>query len=287
MNKLYPGINPDRECINRVFLLTDNGSVRENATKQLRKLAKDLSDKTGYIIHPVSLKHADRIAAEKLAGKPAEIFQQFMRKQLSEGESEFVLLPLFFGESKSLTSFVSDEVDLLKQQFGDFKFDIAEVIYPLPAGEELLTKIIYEHIQTTTNRKSLPMDNIVLVDHGSPNPQVTEVRKHLAKTVQKKLPEDCLLAQAVMERRDDKQYDFNGVLLRDWLLKKVSEGESSAVVILMFFLPGRHAGEGGDIVEICHSVMAEHPGFKISISPLITEHSEFLSLLQKRLNNMI
>lgn len=268
-----------------VILLTDNGSVRANATKQLRKLAEDLSDKTGYIIHPVSLKHADRIAAEKLDGKPAQIFQQFMKKQLSEGESEFVLVPIFFGESKALTSFVSDEVGLLKQLFGNFKFDIAEVIYPLPAGEEQLTKIIYEQIQFTTKQNSLPMANIVLVDHGSPNPQVTEVRKHLAKTVQEKLPDDCLLEQAVMERRDDKQYDFNGVLLRGWLLKKVSEGATSAVVILMFFLPGRHAGEGGDIVEICKSVMDEHPGFKISISPLITEHSDFISILQKRLNN--
>ena len=79
--------------------------------------------------------------------------------------------------------------------------------------------------------------------------------------------------------RDDRQYDFNGDLLKDWLLNKVNEGETSAVVILMFFLPGRHAGEGGDIVEICKSVMDEHPGFKISISPLITEHSKFISIL--------
>ncbi|MDX2506644.1 MAG: hypothetical protein QNL62_19520 [Gammaproteobacteria bacterium] len=76
-------------------------------------------------------------------------------------------------------------------------------------------------------------------------------------------------------------------MLKDWLLKKVNEGETSAVVILMFFLPGRHAGEGGDIVEICHSVMEEYPDFKICISPLITEHSEFISILQKRLYNEI
>ena len=30
--------------------------------------------------------------------------------------------------------------------------------------------------------------------------------------------------------------------------------------------------EGGDIVEICQSVMADYPDFKICISPLITEH---------------
>lgn len=270
-----------------VILLSDNGSVREHASRQLRKLAEQLSDRSGYIIHPVSLKHADRISADKLDGKPAQIFQPFIREQLAQGESEFIFLPLFFGETKALTSFVADEIKLLKQQFGEFKFDIAEVIYPLPAGEELLTQIIYEHIQSTTKQNNLPMSNIVLVDHGSPNPRVTEVRKHLAKTVQNMLPDECLLEQAVMERREDKQYDFNGMLLRDWLLKKITEGEHSAVVILMFFLPGRHAGEGGDIVDICYSVMTEYPGFKISISPLITEHSGFISILLKRLDNMM
>jgi len=172
-----------------VILLSDNGSVREHATRQLRMLAEQLSDRTGYIIHPVSLKHADRISADKLDGKAASIFQSFMKEQLAQGESEFILVPLFFGETKALSLFVADEIKLLKQQFGDFKFDIAEVIYPLPTGEELLTQIIYEHIQSTIKHTNLPMTNIVLVDHGSPNPRVTEVRKHLAKTVQKMLPQ--------------------------------------------------------------------------------------------------
>ncbi|MCW8928720.1 MAG: cobalamin biosynthesis protein CbiX [Gammaproteobacteria bacterium] len=270
-----------------VILLTDNGSVRENATRQLRKLADNLSHKTGYCIHPVSLKHADRIPAEKLDGSPAQIFQKFMVEKLLDGELEFILLPIFFGESKALTSFVAEEIILLKQRFGDFKFEIAEVIYPLPTGEELLTQIIYEHIMLTQKHNNLSMDNIVLVDHGSPNPKVTEVRQHLASMVQKLLPEDCLLEQAVMERREEKKYDFNGRLLKDWLLDKINAGEKSAIVILMFFLPGRHAGKGGDIVEICQSVMVQYPDFKISISPLISEHSEFISILEKRLKNKI
>lgn len=270
-----------------VILLTDNGSVKENATRQLRKLAEKLSDKSGQTIHPVSLKHADRIPAEKLDGKPAQIFQAFMRKKLSEGESEFILLPIFFGESKALTSFVLEAVNSLRQDFGDFKFETAEVIYPLPSGEKMLSQIIYEHIEFTIKQNNVPMNNLVLVDHGSPSPRVTEVRKHLANTIQKKLPDGCLLEQAVMERRDDKQYDFNGELLKDWLIKKVTDGETSVVVILMFFLPGRHAGEGGDIVEICNSVIDEYPDFKISISPLITEHPAFISILQKRLNDLV
>jgi len=54
-----------------------------------------------------------------------------------------------------------------------------------------------------------------------------------------------------MERREGKQYDFNGPLLEQWLEQKVARGEKSAIVALMFFLPGRHAGDGGDIEQIC------------------------------------
>lgn len=128
---------------------------------------------------------------------------------------------------------------------------------------------------------------IMLVDHGSPLPRVTEVRKHLAKTVQDELAADCYLEQAVMERREGKKYDFNGVLLKDWLTHKAEDGETSALVILMFFLAGRHAGEGGDVIEICDSIMKQYPGFQIAISPLITEHSLFLSILKKRLAQWI
>lgn len=270
-----------------VILLVDNGSVRANATIQLRHLAVQLSNKTGQQIHPVSFKHADRIPAEKLGNIPAQTFHHFMTQQLDQGHRQFLLIPLFFGKSKALTSFVPDEIVVLKEQFGDFQLDIAEVIYPLPNGESLLTSIIYQHIYATAEKYNLPLKNIVLVDHGSPVPRVTEVRKHLAQTVQDKLPSDCQLEQAVMERREGKEYDFNGALLKDWLTHKAAHGETSALVILMFFLAGRHAGEGGDIVEICGSVMKQYPDFKIAISPLITEHPGFLSILQKRLKDRI
>ena len=54
-----------------------------------------------------------------------------------------------------------------------------------------------------------------------------------------------------MERREGKEYDFNGELLKSYLLKKAKAGDTQAVVILQFLLAGRHAGRGGDIVTIC------------------------------------
>lgn len=270
-----------------LILLSDNGSTRVNATLQLRELTAELSKKTGHKIYPVSLQHADQIAETELNGIPARTFTNFITQKLIQGERHFVLLPLFFGNSKAITRFIPAEIKLLKEQFGDFKLDVCDVIYPMPNGEKLLSKIILEHIHITANSKTLLLKNIVLVDHGSPSPRVTEVRKHLTKTVQNELPADCTLEQAVMERREGKEYDFNGDLLKDWLTAKARSSESSAIVVLMFFLPGRHAGNGGDIAEICASVTDNYPKFKISISPLITNHPDFLDILQNRLSKVL
>lgn len=270
-----------------VILIADNGSTQANATLQLRQLASRLSQQTAQSIHPVSLQHADKIDADKLNGIPAQTFHSFMRQQLSEGQREFILLPLFFGFSKALSKFIPDEVELLKNDFGEFQLTIADPVYPLPAGEPLLTDIVYEHIMTTSKKHSLPLKNLVLVDHGSPIARVTETRKHLAQTVQQKLPSDIQLDQAVMERRAGSEYDFNGDLLKDWLSQKASSGETEAIVIMMFFLAGRHAGESGDIIEICESVIKEHPHFTVKTSPLITEHELFYSILKKRLESVL
>lgn len=266
-----------------VILLVDNGSVRAAATKQLRKLAHALSQHAGQTIHPVSFKHANKIKAEEIDNIPADIFSTFMEKQLSQGEREFILLPLFFGASKALTSFVPEQIELLKQRFGDFYLRIADVVYPLPDGDKHLVDIVHKHITETARIKQLPLNNIVLVDHGSPIPTVTAVRKHLTIEVQKRLGDTSQLDEAVMERREGKRYDFNGDLLESWLTKKAQSGENSAIVVLLFFLPGRHAGIGGDIVEICEGIMDKYPDFNIAISPLISENELLIPLLHSRL----
>ena len=270
-----------------VILLCDNGSTQPSATLQLRHLAQQLSARTSQPIHPVSLQHANRIDASQLRGKPAQVFSEFMQQQLSAGETDFILLPIFFGKSKALTSFVPDEANRLRQQYGDFSLQLAEVVYPLPAGEPLLVDVIHDHIQQTAVENKLPLQNLVLVDHGSPVPRVTEVRKHLAQQVQNRLDDATSLEQAVMERREGKEYDFNGDLLEHWLKQKAEAGAKSALVIMMFFLAGRHAGENGDIVQICDAIMQQHPGFKVAISPLITEHPTFVSILQLRLQQLV
>jgi len=274
------------------ILLIDNGSTRSSATLQLRYLAKTLSNRTGRTIHPVSLKHSDEIPQNEvdntLAGIPAQVFRQFMTERLEMNERKFILIPLFFGNSRALTSFIPDEKKQLELIFGDFSLKMAEALYPLPNGDPLLVDILHQNALKTSDNSNDPyaLKNVVLVDHGSPIPAVNDVRKHIAHSLRKKLPKDVRLDQAAMERRKGKEYDFNGELLSDHLHKLTQSGELEVTVLLLFLLPGSHAGKNGDIAQICDKILEQYPNFKIKISPLVSQNENLIQCLVNRLNAM-
>ena len=66
---------------------------------------------------------------------------------------------------------------------------------------------------------------MVLVDHDSLVPRVKAVKQHLTESLRKKLIDAytaaVALEEAVMQGREDKEYDFNGDLLEDWLIQKL------------------------------------------------------------------
>lgn len=268
-----------------VILLIDNGSKRASATLQLRGLAEKLTEQVGQKVFPVSLQHADQIHHDELGGVPANTLSGFLKSQLESGEREFKLLPLFFGLSRALTSFVPEVVAELQAEYGDFEYSLCDVLYPLPEGDSGLIQVLYEHAVQTAEVNELPLENLVLVDHGSPVSRVTDVRKHMAERLQAMLGESVSLDQAVMERREGREYDFNGPLLADWLTEKAEAGAESAIVLMQFLLPGRHAGRGGDVAEICGSVIESHPDFQVAISPLIGEHPLIIDRLASRLDS--
>lgn len=267
-----------------VYLLVDNGSKQPDATLYLRRLAADLSRHTGKTIHPVSLQHADAIAVDKLGGTPAQVFPDFLKAQLLQGEHEFIVVPLFFGLSKAITAFIPDEVAKLAAEHSELSVKVAPVTYPLPEGEQRLARIVFDHIQQA-QQQNIAQSRIVLVDHGSPTPKITEVRKSIARVLEADY--GLKLDQAVMERREGKKYDFNGDLLATWLRHQAEQGATSVIIAMLFFLPGRHAGPNGDVEEICHSVVADYPHLRFTITSLISEHPLLLDVLKDRLEAVV
>ena len=133
-----------------------------------------------------------------------------------------------------------------------------------------------------------PLENVILVDHGSPLPAVTEVRACLARQMRDSLGPRVMLHEAVMERRAGSEYDFNGPLLESLLLQMASRNPAQTVVLSMLFLsPGRHAGTGGDIEEICQRVASQYPGFRVITTPLVGEHPGLIDILVSRFESCL
>jgi len=269
------------------ILLLDNGSLKPAATLQLRRLAEQLSGMCQLQVSPVSLAHANKIDPAEIDDTPALVFLEFMDNRLQQGQIDFIVLPLFFGPSKAISSTIPEQVTQLKQKHGEFNLHIADTIYPLPATEimliELLASLTLDCVHTTGFENA----RCVLVDHGSPSPAVTAVREHITNSLQKTLP-DISIDQAVMERRSGKEYDFNGMLLEEWLDKQANDSSSKdtsteVIVIQLFFLPGRHAGPGGDIEQICVNALNNNPEMRIVATALVSEHPLILEILRDRI----
>ena len=269
---------------NPTLLLVDNGSSRAESALNLRRLARRLSQQTGREIHPVSLQHANKIAPEELEGVAADTFHAFMAQRLNQGERSFLVLPLFFGPSRALSSFIPDEINRLQAEFGEFELNQAPVICPLPEGEPDLAQILYDQLSSAIDSHR----RVILVDHGSPMPEVTAVRRYLADQLRGLLGPDVTLAEAVMERRKGSDYDFNGELLQQVLSRMAAEDDRSPIALsLLFISPGRHAGSGGDIEAICRRVTTQYPQLPIEIGGLVGEHEGLIPILQQRLNAVL
>jgi sirohydrochlorin ferrochelatase len=276
----------------RDILLIDNGSKRAEATLSLRRIASSLAERLGEAVHPVSLLHSDGIPPSALDDRPADTFEPFLRRRLIKGARRFLILPLFFGPSRAIKDFVPDRIAALQKDFGPFEVRIARALCPLPEGEPDLVEILAEQIYRTASEQGIAPRRILLVDHGSPIPAVTEVRRWLARRLAERLADDTgtrvELGEAVMERRAGAEYDFNGERLDARLRALAAEDAPTPVILSMLFLaPGRHAGPGGDIAEICASIEQAFPGFRVHPSALVGGHVRLLDILAARVAEMV
>jgi hypothetical protein len=122
----------------------------------------------------------------------------------------------------------------------------------------------------------------VLVDHGSPQRAVTEVRNFLGRQVRALLAgvvED--VAVASMEKRPGAEYAFNDPLLAERL--RTSPFDRGDVVVgLQFLSPGRHAGPEGDVARICGEARRERPELRTYLAETIASDPRVIAVLADR-----
>ena len=269
----------------RQVLLLDNGSLEPAATLSLRRIAADLGCLLGREVVPVSLLHSHKVPAAELGGVPGEIFEPALKRRLAAGQRSFDILPLFFGPSGAITEYLPERVAQLRLSWPELDLRVAPYLAEKGASTGgPLVSLLEDSVRALLDGTGL--QRVILVDHGSPRPEVTAVRDVVAQQLQERLRGSARsLTAASMERRAGAEYDFNEPLL-ERALRALPEGPQELILALLFISPGRHAGPGGDIVQICEAACAERPGLRVRITPLVGEHPGLLSLLAQRLGEL-
>ncbi|MGC6423749.1 MAG: sirohydrochlorin chelatase [Lentimonas sp.] len=266
----------------KIFLV-DNGSLRPQATFILRELATKLSVVIGHAVEPVSLLHSHKIPAEKTGGKPATIVRRRLRECAAAGDRHFIILPLFLGPSLAIKDYLPELVEEARQIASDIQVQIAPPLAGLDvdAPDPRLAQILADHVRAFVESENLAKPTVALVDHGTPIRSVNQVRNAVAKQLADQLAEETAEVFACsMERREGEDYAFNDPLLEN--LSGAPSGGQNLVVAMFFLLPGRHAGEGGDVAEICEGLIERGAYDSIGITPLLGEHPVLVDILADR-----
>jgi len=264
------------------LLLLDNGSLEPAATLNLRRLADALSRELDRAVHPVSLLHSHKVPADQLDGKPAEIFTQAVQRLHSEGRRDFLVIPLFFGPSGAIVDYLPEKISQLSTKLPGLRVRVAPwLVDTRRAGDERMTAILEDNIEEAL-ADSHVIPHIILVDHGSPKPEVTAVRNYLAAELSCRLAGKARTVRAAsMERRPEPEYDFTKPLLSE-LLHDPLYSNRLVVLSMLFLSPGRHAGPEGDIASICRDAMRRNPCLQVIMTPLVGSHAGLIRILADR-----
>lgn len=270
----------------RKILLVDNGSLRPQATLNLRRLAAALSQATGEAVEATSLLHSCKIDPEKLGGEKAVTLGPLAEWHAARGVTELLILPFFFGPSRALTGYLPERLAEVQANHPRLSIKVALPLFDSQAPVDLrLAQLLADNVREKLAGRSRP--RVVLVDHGSPIPEVTAVRNYLAGQLSVLLADEAgSVSFASMERRDGEAYRFNEPLLEGLLASPALAGRE-VILSMLFLSPGRHAGEGGDIAEICAQAMARSPGLSVITTRLVGENDAIVNILATRLEQVL
>ncbi len=258
-----------------VTFLMDNGSLEPAAALRLRELARELAARIGEPVAPVSLLHSSAVPAEKLGGVPAEIVEPALERWLAVGQTDFIVVPLFFGSSGALKDYLPKRIAHLRSGFPKLQVRLAAPLFV--GSDDRLARIMAENVRKVSKT---PV-RVAMVDHGSPARAVVGVRNELAVQLGAMLGPGISVAASSMERREGAEYDFCEPLLKR-LLAQSGWNSGEVTVAMQFLLPGRHAGPDGDVAKICRAAESVSPGLRAMMTPLVGAHPLLIDILTDR-----
>ena len=268
------------KCLNKTkYFLVDNGSLNPESTLSLRKVASELKRRTDLPIRPVGLMHSHKVDPSSLEGIPAESLDSLFESEEPSSWKKVVMVPFFFGPSRAITDWLPKKLELWKSKFPHAEYEILPCLHE--EGDDSIAKALVQNTLSCIDRSTMQKPFVAMVDHGTPIKAVNQVREEIGLQMREMLGSVVHgFSTCCMERREGAEYDFNDPLLES-LLSEVAENGCREVILAQLFLsPGRHAGKGGDLDEICS-------GFKGELirTPLLGNHPEIISILERRIRS--
>jgi sirohydrochlorin ferrochelatase len=208
-----------------------------------------------------------------------------LRRLIATGAREFVFVPLFLGPSRAITDYLPELIAEARVSAPDLQVVVADTLagVDLTAPDMRLAEMLADNVRLTMQAAGLSHPRVALVDHGTPAEVVNQVRNAVAGQLAELLQtEVAAVAACSMERREGSEYDFNEPLL-ERIAQLDGWASADVIVALFFLLPGRHAGAGGDVVEICDGLIAQHTLRSTVRTPLLGEHPQLVDILVDRL----
>jgi len=264
-------------------LLFDNGSLRPESTRNLRAIARRLQEAIAVEVDAVSLLHSSAVSPDELDGVPARLLEPALDARLAAGSDDVVLLPLFFGPSAALTGYLPALLERLRCRHPNRRVLVGRwLVDPGDGCDFRIASVLAENVREVIAARGWRSPAVVLVDHGSPERAVVAVRDFLARQLAELLSgEVARLAAASMERRPGPEFDFCDPLLAA-VLRLPEFFTSQVVVARQFFSPGRHAGPGGDVAEICAAAERACPQLRTAPTKLIGADLRLIPVLCDR-----
>ena len=234
----------------RKYFLVDNGSLKPEATINLRIIGNLLQKEASCEVRPMGLMHSHKIDSSLLGGQGGESMEAFFHSDEAARTSEIFVLPFFFGPSRAVTEWLPENLRRWEKLEKNRRFRILDCLYD--AGDDRIARALAENSSIVIEKNKMTNPSVALVDHGTPVETVNKMREEIGSQLKSILGDNIdQFSTCCMEKREGKKYDFNDPLLQklldDWSRMQVTE----VVVAQLFLSPGRHAGKGGDLEQIC------------------------------------
>lgn len=155
----------------------------------------------------------------------------------------------------------------------------------------MIAQIVAARVRETIGVASLDLPPVLVVDHGGPSPASAALRDRLTGDVR------ALLGSAVLSvtaaSMEGGAHAHNHPLLAEALgalsapRTSPPPARTDVVVALLFLSPGRHAGPGGDIAQICGAAEASSPSLCCHLTDLVGTHPLATPALAAALQNTL